>query len=157
MNENIEFQNTDFWRGSSSGKFGLSFKQIVLQHINRCVINSSVEWHGGYWQERNASNFTIEKVYTPNTREVFCNSIKILRALLFCYFDSKMETEDKKFKEDFNEKYKSYSNVEDKGSKEKQEWYDYKVDWHIRLFEQLIMLSKRLNFFEEESGEETQE
>lgn len=151
--DNIQFSNMDSWRGSSSGKFGLTFKQIVLQHINRCVVNGSVEFRGGFQQSINRGNYS-DYVYVPDSRDVYNNSVKMLRALLLGYFDSKMKEADKKLKEEFDKSYKEFSEQENKGKEVRREWYGFKVDWHIQLFEQLIMLSKRLNFFEEESSEE---
>lgn len=155
MNDDIQFQNIDSWRGSSSGKFGLTFKQICLMHINRCVINGSVEWHGGYWNE--TGNNPTTRTYVHNSRDVYCNSVRMLRAILLGYFDKQTITTDTELQEEFNEKYKEYSEQEEKGKDIKYEWYSYKVEWHIRLFEQLIKLSKKLNFFEEEASEEEQE
>jgi len=154
MNEEASFSNMDSWRGSSSGnsgKFGLTFKQIVLMHINRCVQNGSVEWHGGYWNE--TGNNPITRTYVHNSRDVYSNSVKMLRACLLGYFDKDIKEEDKKLQDEFAEKYKEYEEKEEKGKGIKYEWYSYKVEWHIRLFEQLIMLSKRLNFFEEDISE----
>lgn len=153
MNDDITFQNMDSWRGGGSGKYGLTFKQICLQHINRCVVNGSVEWHGGYWQEKVQANWT-DKIYIQNSREVYCNSIKMLRALLLGYFDKPMKEADKKLQEEFEKKFKEYSEIGEKGKEVKYGWFEFKVEWHIKLFEELIMLSKRLNFFEEESSEE---
>jgi hypothetical protein len=152
MNEDIQFSNMDNWRGGSSGKFGLTFKQIVLQHINRCVVNGSVEWHGGYWNET-GSNPTI-RTYVQNSRDVYSNSVKMLRALLLGYFDKQIKEADKQLEEEFEKERSEYEKLEDKGKDIKYEFYSFKVNWHIKLFEQLIMLSKRLNFFEEETSEE---
>lgn len=152
MSDDIQFQNMDSWKGSS-GKFGLTFKQIVLQHINRCVINGSVEFHGGYQQSINRGNYS-DYVYVPNSREVYNNSVKMLRALLLGYFDKQMKDADKQLQEEYDKSYEEYSQREQKGKEVKSEWNSFKVDWHIQLFEHLIMLSKRLNFFEEESSEE---
>ena len=151
--DEIQFQNMDSWRGSSSGKFGLSFKQICLMHINRCVTNGSVEFRGGYNREINHGNFSTSE-YVPDSRDVYNNSVKMLRALLLGYFDNKMEKADTELKEEWDKTYEEYSEQEKKEKDIRREWYGFKVDWHIRLFEQLIMLSKRLNFFEEESSEE---
>jgi len=151
--ENIQFSNMDSWRGSSSGKFGLTFKQIVLQHINRCVVNGSVEFRGGFNQGINRGNYT-DYIYVPDSRDIYNNSIKMLRALLLGYFDKQMKEADKELQEEFDKSYKEFSEQEDKSRELKHEWYNFKIDWHIRLFEELIMLSKRLNFFEEESFEE---
>ena len=152
MTDNLSFSNMDSWKGGSSNKFGLTFKQIVLMHINRCVQNGSVEWHGGYWNET-GNNPTIRS-YIHNSRDVYNNSIKMLRACLLGYYDKKIEAKDKELSEEYINKLKEYEEIEKKDKSIKYEWYSYKVDWHIRLFEQLIMLSKRLNFFEEESSEE---
>ena len=151
--EDIQFSNMDSWRGSSSGKFGLTFKQIVLQHINRCVVNGSVEFRGGYNKPIQHSNFTTYE-YVPDSRDVYNNSVKMLRALLLGYFDEKMNEADKELQEEFDKAYKEFSKAETKEKDARREWYSFKIDWHIRLFEELIKLSKRLNFFEEESSEE---
>lgn len=155
--DDISFTNMDSWKGSGGGsKFGLTFKQIVLTHINRCVINGSVEWHGGYWQERTQQSWT-ERYYIQNSRDVYNNSVKMLRALLLAFFDKEMKQADKELSDEFDLKMKEYSDRKDNendNEKVMSEWYSFKVGWHIRLFEQLIMLSKRLNFFEEEVAEE---
>lgn len=152
MNDDIQFQNMDSYRGSSSGKFGLTFKQIVLMHINRCVQNGSVEWHGGFWIETGSN--PVHRNYIPNTRDTYCNSIKMLRAILLGYFDKEIKEADKKLQEEYEDLTKKYSELIKKDNKSRSDWYGIKIDWHIKLFEQLIMLSKRLNFFEEETSEE---
>ena len=150
--EDIQFSNMDSWRGSS-GKFGLTFKQIVLMHINRCVQNGSVEFRGGFWQSINRGAYS-DSVYVADSRDVYNNSIKMLRACLLGYFDEKMNKADKELKDEWDESYKKFSEEETKGKEVIREWQSFKIDWHIRLFEELIKLSKRLNFFEEESSEE---
>ena len=102
MNDEIQFSNMDSWRSGSSGKFGLTFKQIVLQHINRCVVNGSVEWHGGYWNE--TGNNPVIRTYVQNSRDVYSNSVKMLRALLIGYFDKLMKEADKTLQEEFAKK-----------------------------------------------------
>lgn len=150
MNDDITFQNMDSWRGGSSGKFQLTFKQICLMHINRCVQNGSCEWHGGYWNESGYNPIT--KTYVQNSRDVYSNSVKMLRALLLGFFDKQMKEADNKLQEEYKENFKNYSEKTDK--EDIKFLQEFKVNWHIQLFEQLIMLSKRLNFFEEESSED---
>ncbi len=148
----------DSWRGSSSGKFGLNFKQIVLMHINRCVINGSVEWCGGYWEKKFkpiGSGVLTDEYYVQNTRDVYCNSVRMLRALLLGYFDKKIEKPDKEIQEELEKIYNKHKKEAEEGNKRaKKDYNEEKVELHIRLFEELIMLSKRLNFFEEEAAEE---
>lgn len=144
-NEDVSFVNMDMWKGSGD-KFGLTFKQIILQHINRCVLHGSVEWHGGYWQEKFNGN-TLEKYYVQNSREVYCNSIRMLRVILLGYFDSKIKITDEEITKQM--KILELSSLEKDKTKIK-EYYEKKLDLYIRLFEELVVLSKRLNFFEEE-------
>jgi len=147
--DNIQFQNVDSWKGGG-GKFGFSFKQIVLEHIRRVTINGSVEWHGGYWNETGYNPTT--RTYVHNSRDVYGNSVRMLRALLLGYFDKQIKPIDKQLQEELAEAYEKYKKAEDKSAK--YEYYETKIDIYIRLFEQLIILSKRLNFFEEEATEE---
>src|SRR3989344_7569886 len=112
MNDEIQFSNMDSWRGSSSSKFGLTFKQIVLTHINRCVVNGSVEWHGGYWQETGSNPVT--RIYVQNSRDVYSNSVKMLRALLKGYFDKEMKEADKTLQEEFAKKENEYNELDKK-------------------------------------------
>lgn len=149
--DSIQFQNMDSWKGGGSGKFGLTFKQIVLMHINRTVINGSVEMCGGYWQYKQREHWT-EKFYVPDSREVYNNSVRMLRALLIGYFDKQMKEADELIQQEFKDLYEECKGSEDKTKI--KEYYEERVNIHIRLFEELIKLSKRLNFFEEESSEE---
>ena len=154
MSDDIQFQNMDSWKGSGSGKFGLTFKQIVLMHINRCVVNGSVEWHGGYWNET-GYNPTV-KTYMPNSRDVYCNSIKMLRALLLGYFDKTMKERDIELQKELKELHGTFIKQTKENNTKflKAEYYEDKVALHLRVFEELIMLSKRLNFFEAEETED---
>jgi len=145
------FSNMDSWRGGGNN-FGLTFKQIIILHINRCVQNGSQEMHGGYWNTR--GNNPVTKTYVPNSRDVFNNSVKMLKAILLCHFDKKIEGNEKKLNEEFEEEHKAYKKKDNSKMQVLKDWYDYKVNWHTKLFEELIQLSRRLNFFEEETAEE---
>ncbi len=150
MEETIQFQNPDTYRGSGN-KGSLSFPQIILMHIHRCVLNGSVEWHGGYWQEKFKENWT-EKHYVQNSRDIFNNSVTMLRVLLLGYFDDKTKKIDEKIQKDFLDAYKKY-----KVSKETDAKLDYdqlKIDLHVKLLETLILLAKSENFFQEEGTTE---
>ena len=142
MEDNLTFQNMDSWKGGGD-KYGISFKQIVLLHIQKCVSNGSVEWCGGYWNKRykpSGSGQTItEEFYVPSTRDVFCNGVRMLRACMLAYFDKKIIEPDKKYLT---------------AIKKPKITDDEKIQLHIEWFEELIQLSKRLNFFEEKASAE---
>ena len=157
MSGEASFHDMEGWRGGSGGKFGLTFKQIILTHINRCVIHGSLEMVGGYWNKKATGNI-VEETYVPDSREVYSNSIKMLRALLLGYYDDKMEKADNELAEEYKQTFEKTEVTDDMSKEKKKEvkrvWTTFKIDWHIKLFEQLILLSKRENFFEEISGEE---
>lgn len=149
MNEDVSFINMDTYRGSGGDKFGLSFKQILLMHINRCVLNGSVEWHGGYWNEVQTKE-GISRVYVPNTRDIWINTVKIMRALLLGYTDDKMKGGETKYQDKLKKLRESY-----KDKKKDICYHNKNIKIHMFLFEELILLSKRENFFQERTAEET--
>ena len=155
MDDHLQFQSMDSWKGSGGGKFGLTFKQIILMHVNKCVSNGSIEFTGGYW--RTISYNPIIKEYQPDALSVYCNSVKMLRAILLGYFDDKMIEEDKRLKEEFESSYEEFQKEKEEDDNKIDElrsrWREYKIEYYTELFEHLIMLSKRLNFFEEKSSE----
>ena len=68
----------------------------------------SVEFRGGFWEERLVSvngGVLTTKVYIPDTREVFNNSIEYLHDLLYPYFDKEMMKASEKAEEDINKAY----------------------------------------------------
>lgn len=161
MEDNLQFSNMDSWKSAGSGKYGLTFKQIVLMHINKCVYNGSVEWRGGYTNKQyrpiGGGQTVLEETYIPSTREVYCNSVRILRACLLGYFDKKMKEADKKITEKLNKELKKYKELlkeSDKMDDKKIDYHQEKINNYLEWFEELILLGKRLNFFEEESSEE---
>ena len=140
------FSNIETWRGTDKG---FSFKQILLEHLNRCVKNGSQEWHGGYWETKSRSAgggvSAVEKYYVPDSRGVFKNSVGMFRICLLGYFDSKMKEKDT----EIQNKLKEIESSEEKKKKEV-------IDIHIELLGELIQLLKRLNFLDEEAEEETE-
>jgi hypothetical protein len=143
--DDITFPDMDTWRGSGN-RFGLTFKQIIIQHINRCVVNGSEEWRGGYWEEKIMPNGNIQRKYHPDTRETYNNSIKMLRAILLSYYDDEMDKIDEEIKLKLNPL---------EGKMITPELNLKKIALHIRLFEELVKLCKRFNFFEEEEVVDT--
>jgi hypothetical protein len=155
MDDSIQFLNMDTWKGSGKRQFGLTFTQIILMHINRCVMNGSTEWHGGYWNTKTINQggvISTEKVYVRDSREVYTNSIIMLRAILTGYFDKKMEERDKKLYPKIKELNEKIKKATDK--KEIDKYITDKIGYAIELFEELVKLCKRHNFFEEEVIEE---
>jgi hypothetical protein len=77
----------------------LTFKDLILQHLKKITTLASVEFRGGYWEERhiNTSHATNTiRTYIPDTRECYSNAVECFADMLFPYFDKEMkEAEDK--------------------------------------------------------------
>ena len=71
----------------------LNFRIIVLTTLQKIQGYSACEWIGGYWKTvtKIANNaMTQDKVYEPDTREIYSNSIEYLHDLLHARFDAEM-------------------------------------------------------------------
>ena len=71
----------------------LTFKLIVLQHVKKIGEFASVEFRGGYFDEKTELVGGLpltKKVYVPDTREVYNNAVDYLADLLFPRFDTEM-------------------------------------------------------------------
>lgn len=144
VEDSIEFGDFQNYRGQGYSQ-GISFKQIILQHVNRCVQNGSVEWHGGQWEQK-IVNGQIMRKYIPDSRQCFNNSVRMLRAILIGHFDKVIETEDSSI-------FGSIYSLDIPKEPEKKREYDEKiVELYSLLFESLIRLLNRINFLEEEEG-----
>lgn len=78
----------------SYAKDKLTFKDIILQHLKQIGKYASVEWHGGFWENKvkffgNAS--VEERYYVPDSREVYSNAVHYLGDTLYPHFDPEMK------------------------------------------------------------------
>lgn len=92
MAEEIKYIDADSFNGSGKND-SLTFKDIVLQHLKRIGTFASVEMRGGFWEIRpnpNPGSNEDVRVYIPDTREIYSNSIEYLHDILFPYFDKEM-------------------------------------------------------------------
>lgn len=157
--ETVTFIDSETYRGDGSSKFALTFKQIVMMHINRCVTNGSVEYRGGFYENRIGSQgqtgTQIVRTYVESKIDIFCNSIRILNTLLYKYF----KKEDISTIDEIKEKVshftlsKKYKGVKDQDVKAQLD--EEKIDLYFQLFDCLIAVAHRKNFFNEieEEGE----
>lgn len=78
-----------------SNKDEITFRYVVFKHIMKIALLGSVEWKGGYWQQKTGhdkeGNMTTEKIYIPDTREEYGNAINILHDLLLPHFGKDMK------------------------------------------------------------------
>lgn len=84
----------------------LDFKFILMRQIDKIRIARSMEMRPGYWEDRNvpmSGGFMNQRVYLPDSREVYVNSVKALRTLLIPYRDEKFIKKEKEIISAFEE------------------------------------------------------
>lgn len=148
MSDDIQFQNMDNFKGGGN-KGGLSYQEITLMQLWESIKKGSVEMGGGYWEKKTQITTSgagiVDERYIPSTSAGYNNSLIHLRILLLPHFDKEMKKQDKE--------YKTALAKLDKDNPEKL--HDKKVKLSQELFESLVMLAKRKNFFQERTeGEE---
>src|SRR3990167_4292813 len=100
----------------------ITFRDIILQHVRQISKVASVEFRGGYWQtngygqEPNGTPFEI-KIYVPDSREIYSNSIACLADMLYPYFDAKMSKAEGEIEKQLAEISGDKTEQRDKGNK----------------------------------------
>lgn len=168
--EQTKFIDAETYTGQGQEK--LTFRDIVLSHLKKIGTLASVEFRGGYWDEKaihTSSVTNIIRTYIPDTREVYSNSIDYLHDLLYPHFDKKMLEASKKAEEEdsiaFEEmtheatredetpeeekKYRKFSNV-----KERVAYRDMRVKINRKLFRELCCFLERKKYLKSESFED---
>lgn len=105
MNNDVNFEDAESY-SFNFDKNKLTFKDIVLLHLQKISHYASVEMRGGYWENRPSQNQMNVKVYIPDTRESYSNAIQYLADILYPYYDKKMkeawDKAEKEVKDAFN-------------------------------------------------------
>jgi hypothetical protein len=90
--DNIQFIDAESYQGKIDDK--ITFKLIILEYLRKIGGYASVEFKGGYWEERpnpkTDANYPI-KIYIEDTREIYSNAVEFLYDLLYPHFDNEMK------------------------------------------------------------------
>ncbi|MDP7182223.1 MAG: hypothetical protein QF811_07090 [Candidatus Woesearchaeota archaeon] len=78
----------------AGGQEQVSFKGIILQHLQRITRLSSVEWRGGYFQIKTHTSGMEDRFYIGCTRSIYSNAVDCLADLLLPLFDEEMQKEE---------------------------------------------------------------
>lgn len=92
--EQVQFIDADEYQPTPQG--AISYEQVVLQQIKRCVDEGSKEMRGGYFKQKQSARGTVE-IYIEDQRQIYINSINSLYDLLINYFDDGFARSDAKF------------------------------------------------------------
>ena len=102
MEENIKFQDAESYSSQSKD---ITFKQIVLQHVNSISGYASKEMRGAYYENKASKGGFITQVYVPDTREVYSNAVNYLADVLAPHFDKEMEEAEKRLEDEGKNEY----------------------------------------------------
>jgi len=95
---------------------GFSYGALVMTAHRKSMENGSKEMKEGYWNNKFDRMGNVHKVWVPDSREEFMNSVAMLRILLEREFDDEITKELKNLDEELAKKYKDFCD------KDKSDW-----------------------------------
>lgn len=81
----IEIEDVENYR--SYGEKVYNAQTLCMEQMKKCLENGSVEMVEGYWDEKYDKNGNLSRVYHPDTRKIFIESVKTL--MMFVHRDYK--------------------------------------------------------------------
>lgn len=133
----------------------LDYKDLLFQQITKIRLSGSVEFRGGYWEERTkviSGHAITEKFYVPDTRQIYIGSVDQLYDLLLPVFDEsfkKKMSEEGDIKKELDNLKKLFK--ENKENKKESElnvfFYSELVRIQRRIYQELLLLIQRLGLF----------
>ena len=138
----------------------IDYSQVLMNQIDKVRLSGSVEFRGGYWENREkmiGGSMVTEKVYIPDTRQVFIGAVNQLYDLLIPFLDKKF----KEVNKDIDKKIKNLNDQRKEKEKKKltesksNVWYYSELRIIKRLqYRQLIFLMSRMGMFGIKKSEE---
>lgn len=175
-----DFELLDVEGYSSGGKSGFSYPDLVAFATRKCIDHGTKEMMEGYFNLKTDKLGNTMKIWVPDTRLQFIESVETLKMLLEREYDSettkKMNELNLKIERTFNNHYNFYKNeynlqpavikvhLKKKGiffkegvlPQKSEQYTDYlneKVSIYREIFSTLYKLLKELNDFKEETFE----
>ncbi len=150
-------------------KDGMSWREIILEHVRKILECSRTEFRGGFWNE--SGNNPPIRTYIFDTRATYINGVNSLADVLLPFFDEDMQKvfddhEEKVTKEKIKEQLE-----EDYGKEEidriettalKLQLVKYRLAYARKLFQELNKLLRRTDYlksaiYQEEDDDEEEE
>lgn len=135
----------------------LDYTQIIMRQIDKVRLSASAEWKGGYWETKPFTSGGAsyeQRVYVPDTREVYINSVDALYDILLPYFDDDFEQEEENLRKEFGKIHDGIAAQEEEASKDarnqesvehyfRPKYLNNRLKHRRRLFQAMIKLLKR--------------
>ncbi len=113
--EDFEVREPEDYFGTKRGE-SFSFSQIVMSAMRKVIENGSKEMKEGYWNTKFDRLGNAHKVWIPDSRNEFIESVLSLKIILEREFDTEIIEKIRKIEEELKEKY------DDLLIKDKEEW-----------------------------------
>ena len=141
-------------------KTQVNYKVAIFTQIMRLSEKATVEFRGGYWQEKNQvlpSGVAIKtKEYTPDSRDVFCNGVIALYLKVKPLIFEKLKSDERlrSIFERCQEYYKwYYTQISKQDTRNrKEEDMAKKLQGCMYILENIHSFLHIVNYFEEEAG-----
>ena len=122
-----------------------SHPSLVMSALRKAIENRAKEMRDGYWNTKFDKFGNAHKIWIPDSRQEFIESVESLMMVEERDFDEPIITAIKKIKEDLTKKFKEYC------EKEKKEWegLNYKIKGKLNsegYYFREEMLSERLPY-----------
>lgn len=145
MAKNIEFLDENESRFNQK----IDYNVVLMEQINKVRLSGSVEFRGGYWEQRNkmiGGSMITEKVYVPDTRQVYIGAITQFYDLLLPFFDDIFKKANKKIQKEIKELKKKRKQKKDELKKGAFNvwYYSNLLKIKRRQYKQLIMQLSRM-------------
>ena len=139
------------WNGGFSK--GASFKEIVLNQLQRVVRNLSQEMREGFWIYSQTTHQAPQRIkYIGDSREESKSSIDVLHDLLQPKFDEGMKEKSKEIYQEFEKFQEDYSK-KTKIEKEKSSYWMPTLKIYRKMFQELCFFLEKIGWLETDNLE----
>lgn len=147
-NNNI-IEESENWNSGLSK--GASYKEIVLNQLQRAVSNMSQEMREGFWIYSHVSNQSPQKIrYIGDSRDETKSSLDVLHDLLMPKFDNDMRGKSKEIYEKFENFHQEYVKAP---KSERGNYWNPVLKIYRELFQELCLFLEKIGWLETDSLE----
>lgn len=173
--QDIEIGDVESYRSDKLHLF--NHQALVMESLRRCAESGSHEMKNGWFNEKKDRFGNVVKVYVEDTQEKFSETVAITASVMSCDFDDDAEKKIKALEEKLIAKRKELlagqwkwwstlnslqrGKFEEKGMGVIQGMFNFnlvfyktlvqiKVEIHRAIFKELNLLTKRIDFYQQE-------
>lgn len=144
QDSNIEVLEIEDYKGEKDQKFSHQF--LVMKILNKCMEAGAKEMRSGYWNIKSDKFGNVNKIYVPDSRKEFIETVKTAMDTMSRDFDKQMEEAVSKVNKKLKEEYKRLLDIE------KRDWDNAPIKlkqnrWSTNIYYQEGTLNTNLSYF----------